>query len=96
MRLLSFMYRWRLYVKTANSTSQATFGFVRHRNCRSPHFAFDPGVRKLRYSCALTIYLRCMVSAHPFIECSNGYLVFRDGDLAPGLFQFAIPAASLS
>ncbi len=60
-----------------------------------PAFAFDPSVRKLRDSCALAIYLLCMGSAHPFIKRSNGHLVFRDGDFASGLFQFALPAASL-
>ena len=36
-----------------------------------------------------------MGSAHPFIKCSNGDLVLRDGDFASGLFQLTLTAASL-
>ena|SRR5665213_3600266 len=55
-------------------------------------FAFDPGMRELRYLCALAINLFCASSIHPIIKLSNGNLIVGDRDLAPSLFQCALPA----
>jgi len=42
------------------------------------------------------MYSLCLGSAYPFTKGSNGHLVLRNGDCASGLFQFTVPAASLT
>jgi hypothetical protein len=60
-----------------------------------PTLAFDPGVRKLRHSCALSIDVPAALGAHAFIKCPNRHLILRDSDFVPSLFQFTLPATGL-
>jgi len=58
--------------------------------------AFNPGARKLRHSCALAIDVLASLGAHTLIKSPNRYLILRDSDSAPSLFQSTLSATGLS